>query len=73
MDHFSGNSAISEHMSSRNACSHSTIESFQIVSHGNNDFDNKIIEALHIKKQKHLLDKHLQQHGASFLLNVFKL
>ena len=44
---------------------------FHILSHGNNDFDNKVKEALCIKKQKPLLNKHLHQHGASFLLNVF--
>ena len=33
--------------------------------------NNKVKEALYIKKQKPLLNKHLHQHGASFLLNVF--
>ena len=47
------------------------IENFHILSHGNNDFDNKVKEALFIKKQKPLLNKHLHQHGASLLLNVF--
>ena len=55
------------------SCSHSTIENFHILSHGNNDFDYKVKEALYIKKQKPLLNKHLHQHGASFLLNVFEL
>ena len=53
-------------------CSHSTIENFDILSHGINDFDNRVKEALYIKKQKPLLNKHLRQHGASFLLNVFQ-
>ena len=70
-EHFSGNSAIFEHMSSCSTCNHSTIENFHILSHGNNDFDIKVKEALYIKKQKPLLNKHLYQHGASFLLNVF--
>ena len=35
------------------------------------DFDDKVKEALYIKKQKPLLNKHLHQCGASFLLNVF--
>ena len=39
---------------------------FNILSHGSNDFDNKVKEALCIKKQKPLLNKHLYQHGASF-------
>ena len=58
-------------MSSCSICNHSTIENFHILSHGNNDFDIKVKEALYIKKQKPLLNKHLYQHGASFLLNVF--
>ena len=70
-EHFSGNSAIFEHISSYNTCNHSTSENFLILSHGNNDFDNKVKETLYIKKQKPLLDKHLHQHGASFLVNVF--
>ena len=69
-EHFSGNSAIFEHISSSNACNHSTIEKCHIWSHGNNDFNNKVKETLNIKKQKPLLNKHLHQHGASFLLNV---
>ena len=60
-----------EHISSCKACSHSTIENFHILSHGSNDFDDKVEDALYIKKQKPLLNKHLRQHGASFLLNVF--
>ena len=70
-EHFSGNSAIFEHISSCDACNQSTIENFNILSHGSKDFDNKLKEALHIKKQKPLLNKHLHQHGASFMLNVF--
>ena len=66
-----GNSAILEHISSCKACNHFTIENFHILSHGSNDFDNKVKEALYIKKQKPLLNKHLYQHGGSFLLNVF--
>ena len=58
-------------MSSCNACNHFTIENFHILSHGSNDFDNKVIEALYIKKQKPLLHKHLHKHGASFLPNLF--
>ena len=69
--HLSGNSAIFLHVSLCNACNHSTIENFQILPHGDNDFDNKVKEALYIKRQKSLLDKHLHQHGASFLPNVF--
>ena len=52
------------------ACNHSTIENFHILSHGINDFYNIVKEALYIKKQKLILNKHLHQHGASFLLNV---
>ena len=70
-ENFSGNSAIFLQYSSCNACNRSTIENFHILSHGNNDFDNKVKEALYMKKQKPLLNKHLHQHGASFLLNVF--
>ena len=70
-EHFSGSSAIFEHISSCNTCNHSTIENFHILSHYSNDFDNKVKEALYIKKQKPLLNRHLHQHGASFLLNVF--
>ena len=66
MEHLSGNSAIFQHISSCDACNHSTIENFHILSHGNNDFDNKVNEALYIKKQKPLLIKQLHQHGASF-------
>ena len=65
-DHFSGCSAIFEHISSCNTCNHSTIENFHILSHGSNDFDIKVKEVLYIKKQKPLLNKHLHQHGASF-------
>ena len=63
-EHFSGNLAIFQHVSSCNACNHLTIENFHILSHGINDFDNKVKEALYIKKQKPLLNKHLHQHGA---------
>ena len=70
-EHFSGYSTFSEHISSCSTCNHSTIDNFHILSHGNNDFDNKVKEALYIKKHKPLLNKHLHQHGASFLLNVF--
>ena len=70
-EHFSGNSSILEYISVCNACNHSSIEIFHILSRSNNDFDNKVKVALYIKKQKPLLNKHLHQHGASFLLNVF--
>ena len=70
-EHLSGNSAIFEHISSCNASNHSTIENFRILSHDTNDFNNEVKEALYIKKQEPLLNKHLHQHGASFLLNVF--
>ena len=70
-EHFSGYSAIFEHISSCNTYNHSTIENFHILLHGINDFDDKVKEALYIKKQKPLLNKHLHQHGASFLLCVF--
>ena len=55
------------------ACNHSTIENPHILSHGSNDFDNKVKEAVYIKQGRPLLNKHLHQHGASFLLNVFSL
>ena len=70
-EHFSGYLAIFQHMSSCSTCNHSTIENFHILSHGNYDFDNNVKGALYIKKQKPILNKHLHQHGASFLLNVF--
>ena len=70
-EHFSGNSAIFYHISFSNSCNNSTIEVFQILSHGSNNFDNKVIESLCIMMQKPLLNKHLHQHGASFLLNVY--
>ena len=35
-------------ISSFNACNHSTIENFHILSHGSNDFDIKVKEALYI-------------------------
>ena len=63
-EYLSGNSAIFEHISSCNTCTHSTIENFHILSHSNNDFDNKAKEALYIKKPKPLLIKHLHQHVA---------
>ena len=69
-EHFLENSSIFEHISSCNACYHSTIENFNILSHGSNDYDNKIIEAVSIKKQKPILSNNLHQHGASFLLKV---
>ena len=69
-EHFSGNSAIFYHIYSCNACNHSAIENLHTLSHGNNDFDNKVKEAKYIKKQKPPLNKHLHQHGVSFLLNV---
>ena len=70
-EHLSENSVIFYHVSSCCACNHSTIANFNILSHGSNDFDNKVKESLYIKKQKPLLNKHLHQHGASFLPNVF--
>ena len=54
------------HIISCNACNHSTIENFHILPHGNEDIDNRVKEALCIKKQKHPLNKHLHQHSASF-------
>ena len=74
-ENLSGNSAIFLHamLQSCNACNYSAIKICDILSHGSNDFDNKVKEALYIKKQKPLLNKHLHQHGASFSLNVFKL
>ena len=75
-EHLSGNSAIREHISSCNACNHSAIENFNILSHGSNDFDNKVKEALYIRKQRPLLNKHLHQHGESFahcILIIIKL
>ena len=71
MEHFSENSAISEHISSSNACNHCTIENFHISSHGSNDLDNKVKETLYIRKQKLPLNKHLHQHGASSLHYAF--
>ena len=56
-----------------NACHHSTIENFHILSHGNNYVFNKVKDLLCIKKQIPFLNKHLHQHGASFLLNTFLL
>ena len=44
-EHLSGNSAILQHISSCNACNHSTIENFHILSHGSIDFDSKVKEA----------------------------
>ena len=41
-DHLSGNSTILEHVSSCNACNYSTIEDFNILTHGSKDFDNKV-------------------------------
>ena len=41
-EHISGNSAIFLHISSCNACSHSTIKNINILSHGSKYFDNKI-------------------------------
>ena len=63
-EHFSGNSAIVEHISSCNTCNHATIDNFNILSHSNNDFDDGVKEALYIKRQKPFLNKHLHQHGA---------
>ena len=31
-------------------CNHTTIENFHILSHGSNDLDNKVKEAMYIKK-----------------------
>ena len=50
-EHLSGNSAIFGHMPSCITCN-STVVNFHIMSHGNNDFDNKVKDALYIKKQK---------------------
>ena len=52
-------------------CNHSIIENFHILSPGNNDFDHKVKDAFYIKTQKPLLNKHLHQHSASFILSVF--
>ena len=71
-EHLSGNSAIYEHMSSCNECNHRTIKNFNILSHGNNDFDSKK-EALYITKLKPLLNKYLRKHGASSMLNVYQI
>ena len=60
-----------KHISSCNACKHSTIENFHILSPGSNDIDIKIKEALYIKKHRPLLINHLHQHGASFFLMYF--
>ena len=55
-EHLSENTVIVVHISSCNACNHSTIEIFHISSNGSNDFDDKVKEALCIKKQKSLLN-----------------
>ena len=70
-EHLSGNLAIYEHISSCNACNHSAIDNFHILSHVSNDIDNEAKEDLYIKKQKPHLYKHLHQHGAQFLPKVF--
>ena len=48
-----------EHISSCNTCNHSTIVNFHILSHGSNDFDYEVKEALCIRTQIPLLKKHL--------------
>ena len=51
-ERLSGNSAIIKHISCCNACNHSTIENFHILSHGSNDEDSEAKEAMYTKKQK---------------------
>ena len=77
-EQISGNLAICEHISSCNACNHFTIENCHILSHGNNDLNNnnnnnKIIKQKRpcTSRNKNQKNKHLHQHDASFLLNVF--
>ena len=67
-EHLSGNSAIFERICSCNACNHSTMGNFHILSHGHNDFDNKVKDTLCIKKQKPLLNKHLFNQFTGFVI-----
>ena len=70
-EHFSGRSAVHDHISKCVACKHCDINNFRILTSGKSDFDSKIKEALLIKQWKPVLNNQLFQKGSSFLLNVF--
>ena len=71
-EHGTSASAIFDHLSSCKTC-HSTFSCnrFSIIDTGRNNFETTIKEALHIKAHKPKLNRQLQTHGTSFLLNIF--
>ena len=71
-EHGTSASAINTHLSSCSICKSSfSCNNFSILDTGKNDFETTIKEALHIKAKKPSLNKQLQTHGSSFLLNIF--
>jgi len=70
-EHFTGESAIYDHISQCELGRNSTIDNFRVLNSGNSDFEIKIKEALYIKYKKPTLNNQILQRGMSFLLNVF--
>ena len=68
------NSAIKRHILSCTVCSsvQHDVNSLEVLKQCKSDFQDKLHEALLIKKHRPSLNKQLYAHGSSFLLNVYK-
>ena len=65
-------SAVHQHVSNCRTCKTSDLLSnFHIIDTANNDYELKILEALHISRSQPLLNKQLFESGSNFILNVF--
>ena len=65
-------SAIYLHLNKCNKCKQSDLlNNFEIIDKANNDYELKILEALHISKSQPILNKQIFKSGASYILKVF--
>ena len=71
-EHLKPGSAIHSHVQSCNSCNSENLNtSFSKIDQGKNDFDLKILEALHITENRPTLNKQLVNEGGSFKLRIF--
>ena len=71
-EHSSQKSAISHHLDHCKLCKDNfSLRNFNVLDHGNSDFELLIKEAFYIKKCKPKLNNQLFQNGASVLLEMF--
>ena len=65
-------SSVHQHIISCNSCRNcDLLRNFDIIDSARNDFELKILEALHISKSQPILNKQLFESGSSFVLNLF--